>query len=120
MERIADIIPSGNGGINGESRTLKEICAKPVPEHLIKKLDEERLIPEVVSRMKADLARMGSSRVPQPAQNGHVDFSTIAWRTRCKKPGRPSLVHMDCNYHSTDYITKDSCQSKSHYCKLYL
>ena len=29
-------------------------------------------------------------------------------------------VHMDCNYHSTDYITKDSCQSKSHYCKLHL
>ena len=32
------------------------------------------------------------------------------------KPGRPPLVHMDRNYHSTDYITKDSCQSKSHYC----
>jgi hypothetical protein len=79
MERIADIIPSGNGGINGEGRTLKEICEQPVPEHLIKKLDEERLAPEVVSRMKADLARMGSSRVPQPAQNGHVDFSAIAW-----------------------------------------
>ncbi len=79
MERIADIIPSGNGGINGEGRTLKEICAKPVPEHLIMNLDDERLAPEVVSRMKADLARMGSSRVPQPAQNGHVDFSAIAW-----------------------------------------
>ena len=51
----------------------------------------------------------------------NCDNSTaIAWRTGCKKPGRPSLVHMDCNYHSTDYITKDSCQSKSHYCKLYL
>ena len=73
------IIPSGNGGINGEGRTLKEICAKPVPEHLIKKLDEERLAPGVVSRMKADLARMGSNRVPHPAQNGHVDFSAIAW-----------------------------------------
>ena len=55
------IIPSGNGGINGEGRTLKEICEKPVPEHLIKKLDDERLAPEVVNRMKADLARMGSS-----------------------------------------------------------
>jgi len=49
-----DIIPSGNGGINGEGRTLKEICEQPVPEHLIKKLDEERLAPEVVSRMEAD------------------------------------------------------------------
>lgn len=64
---INNIIPSGNGGINGEGRTLREICEHPVPEHLIKKLDEERLAPEVVSRMKADLARMGSSRVPQPA-----------------------------------------------------
>ena len=61
------IIPSGNGGINGEGRTLKEICEKPVPEHLIRKLDEERLVPEIVNRM------------PQPAQNGHVDFSAIAW-----------------------------------------
>ena len=75
---IESIIPSGNGGINGEGRTLKEICEKPVPDHLIKKLDEERLAPEVVSSMKADLARMGSSRVPQPAQDGHVDFSVIA------------------------------------------
>ena len=74
-----NVIPSGNGGINGEGRTLKDICEKPVPEHLIRKLDDERLAPEVVSRMKADLARMGSSRVPQPAQNGHVDFSAIAW-----------------------------------------
>ncbi len=76
---LNNIIPSGNGGINGEGRTLKEICEHPVPEHLIKKLDEERLAPEVVNRMKADLARMGSSRVPQPALNGQVDFSAIAW-----------------------------------------
>lgn len=76
---ISDTIPSGNGGINGEGRTLKEICEHPVPEYLIKKLDEERLAPEVVNGMKVDLARMGSSRVPEPAQNGHVDFSAIAW-----------------------------------------
>ena len=76
---LNNTIPSGNGGINGEGRTLKEICEKPVPEHLIKKLDDDRLVPEVVSRMKADLARMGSSRVPQPAQNGHVDCGTSAW-----------------------------------------
>lgn len=58
---IESIIPSGNGGINGEGRTLKEICEHPVPEYLIKKLDEERLAPEVVNGMKVDLARMGSS-----------------------------------------------------------
>ena len=76
---LNNTIPSGNGGINGEGRTLKEICERPVPEHLIRKLDEERLAPEAVNKMKADLARMGSSRVPQPALNGHVDFSAIAW-----------------------------------------
>ena len=76
---ISDTIPSGNGGINREGRTLREICEQPVPEHLIKKLDDERLAPEAVNRMKADLARMGTSWVPQPAQNGHVDFSAIAW-----------------------------------------
>ena len=78
-KRIENTIPSGNGGINGEGRTLKEICEYPVPKHLIRKLDEERLAPEIVNRMKADLARMGSSQVPQPAKNGHVDFSAIAW-----------------------------------------
>lgn len=73
------IIPSGNGGINGEKRTLKEICEHPVPEHLIRKLDGLGIASDIVSRMKADLARMGSSRVPQPAQNGFVDFREIAW-----------------------------------------
>jgi len=76
---VDSIKPSGNGGINSEGRTLLEICMQPVPDHLIKKLDEERLAPKIVSRMKADLTRMGSSRVPHPAQNGHVDFSAIAW-----------------------------------------
>ena len=90
---IDSIIPSGNGGINGEGRTLKEICERPVPEHLIKKLDEERLAPEAVNRMKADLARMGSSSVPQPAQNGHVDFSVIAWpEVTARLPEKNALV----------------------------
>ena len=90
---INTIIPSGNGGINGEVRTLKEICECPVPEHLIKKLDEERLAPEVVNWMKADLARMGSNRVPQPAQNGHVGFSAIAWpEVTARLPEKNALV----------------------------
>ena len=90
---INSIKPSGNGGINSEGRTLLEICMHPVPEHLIKKLDEERLAPEVVSRMKADLTRMGSSRVPQPAQNGHVDFSAIAWPgVSARLPEKEALV----------------------------
>ena len=90
---IESIIPSGNGGINGEGRTLKEICERPVPEHLIMKLDEERLAPDVINRMKADLARMGSNRVPQPAQNGHVDFSAIAWPgVTARLPEKDALV----------------------------
>ena len=90
---IDSIIPSGNGGINGEGRTLKEICERPVPEHLIKKLDEERLAPEAVNRMKADLARMGSSSVPQPAQNRRVDFSAIAWpEVTARLPEKNALV----------------------------
>lgn len=76
---IEIIIPSGNGGINGEGRTLKEICEHPVPEHLILKLDGVGIVSNIVNRMKVDLVRMGSSRVPQPAQNGHVDFREIAW-----------------------------------------
>jgi len=76
---VDSIKPFGNGGINREGRTLLEICKQPVPDNLIKKLDEERLAPTIVSRMKADLTQMGSSRVPQPAQNGHVDFNSIAW-----------------------------------------
>jgi len=90
---IDDIIPSGNGGINGEGRTLKEICEHPVPEHLIRKLDGFGIAADIVSRMKADLARMGSSRVPQPAQNGHVDFREIAWPgVSAKLPEKTELI----------------------------
>lgn len=90
---ISNVIPSGNGGINGEGRTLREICEKPVPEHLFNKLDNQRLKPEIISRMKADLKRMGTSQVPQPAQNGHVDFSAIAWPgVTARLPEKDGLV----------------------------
>lgn len=91
---IGLIIPSGNGGINGEGRTLREICEHPVPKKLIEKLDRERIAPEIVCRMKADLARMGSRQVPQPAQNGHVDFSAIAWPgISAKLPEKDTLIY---------------------------
>ena len=116
---IESIIPSGNGGINGEGRTLKEICECPVPEHLIRKLDEERLAPEVVNRMKADLARMGSSRVPQPAQNGHVDFSAIAWPgVSARLPEKDGLIAaIRQNYPgiSLDDITPRSIRDITYY-----
>ena len=76
---IANIIPSGNGGINGEGRTLKEICREPVPLHLIDKLDGVGIDSMVVKRMKEDLCRMGTTNIPQPTRNGHVDFRDIAW-----------------------------------------
>ena len=91
---IGQIIPSGNGGINGEGRTLREICEHPVPEKLIEKLDRARIAPEIVCQIKADLGRMGSSQVPQPAQNGYVDFSAIAWPgISAKLPEKDELIY---------------------------
>lgn len=76
---IESIVPYGNGGINREGRTLLEICRHPVPEALIAKLDELPIAPDAIRKIKADITRMGTTQVPQPAQNGHVDFSQIAW-----------------------------------------
>lgn len=78
-DKNEDIIPSGNGGINGEKRTLKEICLKPIPDKLIRKLDTIFVSPSIIAKIKSDLSRMSSSRVPRPARNGHVDFKVIAW-----------------------------------------
>ena len=53
--------------------------------------------------------------------SSNCDNSTaIAWRTRCKKPGRPPLVHMDCNYHFANNSTKATCQDEPSNIKLYL
>ena len=116
---VESIIPSGNGGINSEGRTLKEICERPVPEHLIRKLDEERLAPEAVNRMKADLARMGSSSVPQPAQNRRVDFSAIAWPgVSARLPEKDGLIAaIRQNYPgiSLDDITPRSIRDITYY-----
>lgn len=88
-----DIIPSGNGGINAEKRTLKEICRNPVPDSLMEKLDTTTLPPAAVHRIKSDLARMGSSRVPKQARNGYVDFKGIAWPgVSAKLPQKKELL----------------------------
>jgi hypothetical protein len=88
-----DIIPSGNGGINAERRTLKEICQKPIPDTLIQKLDRTSLSPSVIRKIKSDLFKMGSSRVPKPAKNGHVDFKNISWPgISAKLPRREELI----------------------------
>lgn len=88
-----DIIPSGNGGINAERRTLKEICRKPIPDALIRKLESTSISLSVIRKIKADLSRMGSSRVPKPAKNGHVDFKNIAWPgISAKLPHKEELI----------------------------
>lgn len=88
-----DIIPSGNGGINAERRTLKEICRKPIPDALIRKLDTTSLSPSVIKKIKDDLSRMGSSRIPKPSKNGHVDFKNIAWPgISAKLPRKSELI----------------------------
>ena len=119
MTTIAETIPSGNGGINGEGRTLKEICEQPVPEHLIRKLDGVGIASDIVRRMKADLARMGSSRVPQPAQNGHVDFREIAWPgVNARLPEKTELIaaiRNNCPNIALEDITARSIRDVTYY-----
>ncbi len=118
-DSLGSVIPSGNGGINGEGRTLWEICEQPVPSHLIDKLDGERIASEVVNRMKHDLGRMGSSRVPSPAVNGHVDFSAIAWPgVTARLPERDGLiaaVRQNCPHLNLDEITPRNIRDVTYY-----
>jgi hypothetical protein len=76
---LSKIVPYGNGGINIEKRTLGEICKHPVSNKLIKELDNMGLSPQSLSKIKADLSKMGSNTIPTPAENGNVDFSSISW-----------------------------------------
>jgi len=90
---IENIIPSGNGGINGEGRTLKQICENPLPDALLSKLESLGLLTKTVCMMLRDLKRMGASIVPKPAQNGHVDLHTIAWPgVSARLPRKSELV----------------------------
>lgn len=90
---LEDVIPFKNDGINKEKRTLREICKKPIPQELISKLDEMGLDPFVVKRIKEDLSKMGSDKVPHPSINGHVDLKDIAWPGISPKlPDKESLI----------------------------
>lgn len=40
---LSTIIPSGNGGINKEGRTLGEIALAPVPEALLARIESLRI-----------------------------------------------------------------------------
>ena len=116
---IANVVPSGNGGINGEGRTLREICEQPVPLHLIDKLDSIGLNSSAVSRMKADLLCMGSSRIPEPAKNGHVNFKDISWPgVTAKLPSRAELlqaIRQNCPNISLDEINARSIRDVTYY-----
>ena len=116
---IANIIPSGNGGINGEGRTLKEICREPIPLHLIDKLDGVGIDSMIVRRMKEDLARMGTINIPQPARNGHVDFRDIAWPgVSANLPSREELletIRQNCPSISTDDINARNIRDVTYY-----
>ena len=77
---IEEVVPFGNGGINAEKRTLLDICKNPVPLSLFNEIDELGIDKNVLLKIKADIKRMGSTVVPTPSNNGHVDFSSIAWK----------------------------------------
>lgn len=76
---VYSIIPSGNGGINSEGRTLKEIAEKPVPEALLAKVESLGIDARTVAVIRRDVQRMGRGIVPAPAIGGRVDFSGVAW-----------------------------------------
>ena len=76
---LGKIVPYGNGGINKEKRTLREICTHPIPQKLLKETESLGIAPTTLSKIKKDLSKMGSKIIPEPSQNGHVNLSTLAW-----------------------------------------
>lgn len=76
---LEKIVPYGNGGINAEKRTLKEICQQPVTKKMMNGLDDMNLNKNTLDKIKADLTKMGSNDVPLASENGHVDFASISW-----------------------------------------
>lgn len=80
IEEIKQVVPSGNGGINSERRTIAEICAKPVPDVLLNDLEKNTGInnPVALSKIRRDFGvGWSSNKVPMPSVNGSVDFSVI-------------------------------------------
>jgi hypothetical protein len=116
---IANIIPSGNGGINGEGRTLKEICREPIPLHLIDNLDRIGMDSMIVRRIKEDSGGMGTINIPQPPMNGHVDFSDISWPgVTANLPSRAELIEaiqQNCPSIATDDINARNVRDVTYY-----
>lgn len=91
---IEKVIPYGNGGINAEKRTLLEICKNPVPSYLFKNIDNLGIGKKALARIKNDVSKMGTSTIPNPSHNGHVDLSSVAWKgINPKLPNKTELIN---------------------------
>jgi hypothetical protein len=92
---LEDVVPFKNGGINKEKRTLKEICQHPLLPQMYETLDNMGLDPSVLKRIKNDLEKMGSNKVPRPSKGGHVNLNDIAWPgINPKLPDKEALIAM--------------------------
>lgn len=92
---LEDVVPFKNGGINKEKRTLKEICQHPLLPQMYETLDNMGLDPSVLKRIKNDLEKMGSNKVPRPSKGGHVNLNDIAWPgINSKLPDKEALIAM--------------------------
>lgn len=78
---VEEYVPKGNGGINKEGRTIKDICKQPVPDHI---LDVDFIMKhlgikdrKLAQRISDDFRKWTSNKVPMPSKEGHVDFSSV-------------------------------------------
>ncbi|MBO5988185.1 MAG: hypothetical protein J6Q03_01730 [Paludibacteraceae bacterium] len=78
---VEEYVPKGNGGINKEGRTIKEICKQPVPDKLLnvnfimKNLGiKDR---KLAQRISDDFRKWTSKDAPMPSKDGYVNFSSV-------------------------------------------
>ena len=78
---VEEYVPKGNGGINKEGRTIKDICKQPVPDHI---LDVDFVMKhlgikdrKLAQRISDDFRKWTSNKVPMPSKEGYVDFSSV-------------------------------------------
>lgn len=78
---VEEYVPKGNGGINKEGRTIKDICKQPVPDHI---LDVDFVMSKLgikdrklAQRISDEFRKWTSNKVPMPSKEGYVDFSSV-------------------------------------------
>ena len=78
---VEEYVPKGNGGINKEGRTIKDICKQPVPDELLnvdfimKNLGiKDR---KLAQRISDDFRKWTSKDAPMPSKDGYVNFSSV-------------------------------------------